>query len=304
VLNEVLEVDVRSLWLGLLASGCAADKVATGLPCGTVDLGYASPEEFAVEALDRSNCYRDWMGLEAGILDPLLDDASQSHAEYMAGNEAMTHQQDSGLPGFTGEWVWDRVETAGFDYVPGLGISEVVAHGYGPAAAVDAWVASVYHRIPFTSPYWNSVGFGLSGDFTAMTFITPFPHGARTAVIYPTDGQVDVVPTFDSDWEVPDPAPDRGVVGMPITVTVADDVMEGDGQNPYNLQLVAGTLIGSDGMEVEVRLSDPSEDSHLYQMALMLPLEPLESRTEYEAVMTIEWNGQSETLNTTFVTSD
>jgi hypothetical protein len=39
-------------------------------------------------------------------------------------------------------------------------------------------------------------------------------------------------------------------------------------------------------------------------MALMLPVEPLESRTEYEAVMTIEWNGQSETLNTTFVTSD
>jgi hypothetical protein len=123
-------------------------------------------------------------------------------------------------------------------------------------------------------------------------------------VIYPTDGQIDVVPSFDSDWEVPDPAPDRGVVGMPITVTVADEVMNGDGQNPYNLQLVAATLIGPDGTEVEVRLSDPTEDSHLYQMALMLPVEPLESRTEYEAVMTIEWNGQSETLNTTFVTSD
>jgi len=226
------------------------------------------------------------MDIELGVLDSLLDDASQSHAEYMQGNEVMTHQQDSSLAGFTGEWVWDRVEAAGFDFPPGLGISEVVAQTYGPAEAVDAWVASVYHRIPFTTPYWNAVGFGLSDDFTAMTFVTPYPHGIRTAVIYPYDGQDDVGPTFDSDWEIPDPAPDLGVVGMPITVTVADETISGDGQNPYSLQLITGTLIGPDGFEVDVRLSDPGEDSYLYQTALMLPLEPLETNAEYEATMT------------------
>jgi hypothetical protein len=300
----VSEVVVRFLCLGVLWVGCAGEKAKEALPCGTVDLGYASPDQPAVEALDRANCYRVWMGIEPGILDPLLDDASQSHAEYMEGNDWITHQQEDGLVGFTGEWVWDRVEAAGFDYVPGLGIAEVVAQSYGPAGAVDAWIASVYHRIPFTSPYWVSVGFGLSGEYTAMTFITPFPHGARTAVIYPTDGQSDIGTAFDSDWEVPDPAPDRGVVGMPITVTVADEVMNGEGQDPYNTRLVAGTLIGPGGAEVEVRLSDPSEDPYLYQTALMLPLEPLESSAEYEAVMTVEWNGESETFVTTFVTSD
>ena len=81
MLNEVREADVPSLWLVLLESGCAADKAVKGLPCGTGDLGYASPGEFAVEALDRPHCCRDPTGIEAGILDPLLDEASQSHAE-------------------------------------------------------------------------------------------------------------------------------------------------------------------------------------------------------------------------------
>ena len=74
----------------------------------------------------------------------------------------------------------------------------------------------------------------------------PYPNGPRTAVIYPVDGQRDVPVDFDSDIEWPDPAPDHGVVGYPITLTVAATSAT-DGDNPYNLYVLDATLTDDSG---------------------------------------------------------
>ena len=83
----------------------------------------------ALEALDRTNMYRATMNLEAGVLNPLLNKASQAHADYMACHDLITHQEDADNEGYTGEWVWDRMETAGYPLEPGRLWSEVVANG-------------------------------------------------------------------------------------------------------------------------------------------------------------------------------
>ena len=164
-------------------------------------------------------------------------------------------------------------------------------------------MGSVYHRIPFTQPYWVEAGFGLTDRFGAMAIVTPYPDGPRTAVMYPVDGQTDVPVDFNSDWEIPDPDPDRGVVGYPITVTVSAENAGPSMEDPYNLRLLDAVLLGPDGDEVEVIAVDPSDDVYLFTMAAMWTTEPLLPNAEYEATMTVEWDGETETMVTVFTTA-
>ena len=114
---------------------------------------------------------------------------------------------------------------------------EVVAWGTTPTEAVDLWIGSVYHRIPFTMPYWIDAGFGQTGDFSSMSFVTPSPTD-HAAVVFPAHGQDEVPTSFDSDTEMPDPAPSHGVVGYPVTVTAVADSVGSDWSNPYDVELV------------------------------------------------------------------
>ena len=288
----------------IFGPGCASSK-DSNLELGecTLDAGYADPSPQALSALNVSNCYRELMGLKPGSLDPKLDKASLAHAKYMSGEDAIGHQETIGRPGFTGEWVWDRIVEAGYDYRPGTMVLEVVSEGHEPVEAVDSWMNSVYHRKPFTLPAWNAVGFGHSGAYSSMAFSAERPGGIRMAVIYPANGQVGVNPRFDSDSEMPDPAPDHGVVGAPITVTVSDEAIIGPDSNPYALQLVEAELRRVDGDVVSILTSDPTQDGELKQMAVMLPLDPLEPETQYVATVTVEWSGRTEVLATSFTTA-
>jgi len=280
--------------------GCK-DSKSLELSC-TAEAGYADASQDAMEGLDAANCYRELMGLDLGVLNPALDDASQNHAEYMEGQATISHQQVIGRPGFTGQWVWDRIVDSGYDHPPGTMVSEVVSFGHSPGEAVDAWINSVYHRLPFTLPSWIEVGFGYADLYASMTFVSSWPDGVRTAVIYPANGQTGVSPAFDSDSEMPDPAPDHGRVGTPITVTVGDVSTTGSETDPYSLRLVEAEFSRLGGEQIETLLSDPSTDTDLYQMAVILPLEPLEPETQYTAKMVVEWEGRSQTLTTMFTT--
>jgi len=271
--------------------------------CETKTYGYASPSEDAKLALEQSNCYRNLMGLSRGRLHPDLDDAAQAHADYMFNLGTITHQESSSNEGYTGEWVNDRMEAAGYEVVAGSMWSEVVAWGYGPDEAIDGWMSTVYHRIPFTLPGWTEQGFGQNELYSSMSFVTPIPDGNHRAVIFPADGQSQVPTIFDSDTEIPDPAPDHGVIGYPITVTVGSTEITGDGNyNPYDLELIDAVVWGPGGEEVDILTMDPTNDDLIYVMAAAMPLEPLEEGATYEAEMTIEWAGDSQTLFTEFTT--
>jgi hypothetical protein len=286
--------------------GCTANKGdddADGL-CPPTPFHAEVTSEAATAALERSNVYRSIMNLEPGVLSPLLDKASQSHADYMACHGMITHQQEEGKEGFTGEWVWDRMEAAGYPLESGRSWSEVVADGYTATEAVDSWVGSVYHRIPFTMPYWVEVGVGMTDSFTAMSIVSPYPDGPRAAVMFPADGQTDVPIDFNSDWEFPDPDPERGIVGYPITVTVAAPTVGTTSGDPYDVRLLDASLVGPGGELVDIVAIDPGDDPDLYTMAAIWPVEPLEPGLQYEASMTVQWDGASEMLVSRFTTAD
>jgi hypothetical protein len=294
-------------WLiPLLLTGCSVLDtlgLAPG-PCNTVNYGYSTPTDDAQRALEQTNCYRNLMGLARGRLHPELDDAAQAHAEYMAALGTITHQESASESDFTGEWVDDRMEAAGYPLEGGHMWSEIVAWGHDPEGAVDAWMSTVYHRIPFTLSTWTHQGFGQTGDYSSMSFVTPFPDGVRAAIIFPADGQSDVPVDFDSDTETPDPAPDHGLVGYPITVTVGSDKTHGtDAYNPYDLRLVDAVLWGPGGEEVDILTLDPTTDDLIYAMAAVIPVEPLAPESTYEAELTVDYAGTTETLLTEFTTA-
>ncbi len=269
--------------------------------CKTLDFGYDDPSDDAREGLERTNCYRGLLGLGAAELQPALDIASQSHAEYMATNGLLTHQQDSRDEGYTGEWVWDRAERAGYDWPANTLMSEVVSVGYGPSGAVDGWVNSVYHRIPFVTPDIREVGFGQQDRYSSMAFVSDFTTDAPQAVIYPVDGQIDVPLRFNSDEEYPDPAPDQGYVGPPITVTVSASGAPGSDTNPYVLVLREASLVGPDGALDFIELT-PDNDASMFNTIALVPTEPLQPETEYEVEIQVTWNDGEETLFAAFQT--
>ena len=288
------------LLLGCLDEPEQAALVTLDGACGTSDYGDDDASPDAIAALDRTNCYRNLLGLNPGLLHPALDSAAQSHADYMSRNNTVTHQQSSGTGGFTGEWVWDRFEAAGYPLQAGNSWSEVVAYGYeDPADAVDGWVETVYHRIPYTTPNWRELGYGQNGLYSAMTH---FPAQQASAVLYPVEGQLDVPPTFQSDEEWPDPAPDHSLVGMPITVSVGAEDTTNSQQNPYQLVLNEASLSGPDG-DLEFLALEPDDDPWLFNTIALVPVEPLQRGTRYEGMLAISWTGGDALLTVDFTTA-
>lgn len=146
------------------------------------------------------------------------------------------------------------------------------------------------------------MGFGSAGGYAAMSVVWDCPGVSRLAVVYPVDGQVDVPTSFNSNAEIPDPAPEYGVVGYPITVTVGAPMASADTTDPYELRLLAWSLRGPGGEEIEVLAGDPSTDEHLSNMVVLMPAQPLQSNTAYQAVLSVAWVGEEEELETRFTT--
>ena len=282
--------------------GTKASPVSVDDMCKTFDYGDDDASDDAKAGLERTNCYRRLMGLDAAELEPHLDIAAQKHAEYMATNNTLTHEEDKDADGYTGESVWDRADTAGYDLAYTTVMSHVVSQGYGPEAAVDGWMNSVYHRIPFTVPNVAGTGFGQQDRYSSMAFVTDYTSESAAAVLYPVDGQIDVPPSFNSDFEEPDPAPGASYVGPPITVTVSSKTAPGSDTNPFVLELVDASLSGPDG-DVELITLTPDTDEYVFQAIALVPSETLQPDADYDVSVDVTWTGGEQTLSATFHTA-
>ena len=291
------------IFMTVLLLGCASDEDtgAAALDCASA-YGYDCPSAEAQAGLDRVNELRAEAGLPPTVLEARLDAASQAHTDYMVTNDHFDHWEDSSNPGYTGDWVWDRMESAGYPLEPGSVWMEVISWGLSPADAVDGWFGTVYHRIPFTSAEIVEVGFGYTDQYAGMALVLPFPDAARTTTLYPADGQTGVPTSFDSDTEWPDPAPAHGVVGYPISVSVGEPVFGNiSSDDPYGLRLLSASVTGPEG-SLDLLALDPSTDSYMFNMAAVMPVSPLSPGTTYDVEMVVEFGGQEETVTGSFTT--
>jgi hypothetical protein len=202
------------------------------------------------QSVERMNFYRKAAGLEPVTLDPALGKGCSLHAQYLATNakdpstEGLgMHNEDPKLPGYTAEGAK-------------AGKASVIFPTGDPVAAVDRWMASLFHRVPLLDPTLTKVGFGFAkggkwGGYVVLDTISGRGgKEAATPILYPADRQKDVPLLFGKEYPPPIPEEKEDKAGYPITVIFA---------RKAEVKGVTATLQDSAMKEVPVWLSTPEE---------------------------------------------
>ncbi len=128
-------------------------------------------DEDALRALERANYYRWYAGLPPMDMLQSINNAAKAHCECYAEhvNEyggMSPHDENAswGPPCYGG--LMQRMNHWGYS---GMGAAEVMAFMRNPEGAVDGWIDTLYHRIPYMDASYNSCGYGLAGAGTAWT---------------------------------------------------------------------------------------------------------------------------------------
>ncbi|HZZ82626.1 MAG TPA: CAP domain-containing protein [Gemmataceae bacterium] len=207
---------------------------------------------WAAKALVRVNAYRATAGLKPVMLDNTMSQACLKHARYLVineGNPALeglnAHDEDLKLPGATPEG-----KQAGLN-------SDIAIGDFAPLDGLDAWMATLYHRVPILEPNLERIGFacarGRRGGWVTLLNVSGRKAGDRPfPVIYPADNQTNVPLNFANSGEIPNPIPEdkTGKAGYPVTAVF-----------PYKAPLknAVGTITDSQGKQVPCWFSSPEK---------------------------------------------
>lgn len=256
-------------------------------------------------ATERLAFVRAELGLAPLAPSANLEDAAHAHASYLAAhrdwheaNGVSAHAEVADLPGFTGQNPSARASHAGY---PGLVLGEVIGYHPTPAGTLEAWLESLYHRLPLLRPDATELGFAAatSDRVNAHVMLVGADPGAADlhgdVVVYPPNGAVDV-PSAWSGLEIPEPpAPPAGYPSGPV----------------LTLSAPAGRLVpvrvdlrpagGGPTLAVSV-LSYPSDPNLSPRDVAVIPHSPLEASVTYELWAQLTLDGQDITLRSSFTT--
>jgi uncharacterized protein YkwD len=239
--------DVEAVTMPPVASGMQQNAAAPVLT-----------NNVAVDGRNWINYRRTQLGVPVVTENAQINNAALGHSEYLRTNNIMSHEQEPGKPGFTGATVGDRLNGAGYTLpATGFAYGEVISGTSNQSGfyMAEELITAIYHRFVMFEPVFQEIGTGAatsSGGYTYFTanFATRGGYGpgipAGTIVTWPFAGQTQVQPNFFSDFEEPDPVPDRNEVGYPISVhaninaplTVQSFVVRPRGGEPLPVQQV------------------------------------------------------------------
>jgi hypothetical protein len=165
------------------------------------------------------NALRAAVGAPAVKSDDRVTAAAQRHAEYLAQNNALGHDETPGAPGFSGVFVRDRLAAQG---LVDANASEVAtSFSSGTEGVRSLWVLP-YHRLGLMHPHAVVAGWGhaeVAGrTITVGVLVYDFAAPAPDRVRAPAPDQR-VAGTYSGE-EIPDvlPAGASRPVGYPIMV--------------------------------------------------------------------------------------
>ena len=256
------------------------------------------------EALTRVDWYRKNIGAPAIEMVSEINDACQAHADYYA-THAKAYQKDEipgGVhneskdvaPGFTGVGFGDRMTAAGYTGQPGW---EIIAFLGSPAAAVDSWMETVYHRIPIVSPDAVHVGYGLHTGGAAID-VMDFGRGAwkdqELVVVYPWPDQTGVPRSWSGNEGPQPPAPKSGYPSGPVvTATTATGAQ---------LKITGHTLTGPGGADVPHVWHPKGANGFMEATWALYADEPLKGTTNYTVTLDGNLKGQPWSRTWSFTT--
>jgi uncharacterized protein YkwD len=221
----------------LVACGGGGGGNDAGAPNVTPSTGFSGQDasaptatnNIATDGLNWINYRRSQIGMPALARNSVIDTAAQGHSDYQRINNVVTHDQTAGKTGYTGARLQDRLTNAGYVFGQPNAIGEVISatsNGSGFYMAEEL-ITAIYHRFVIFEPVFKEIGAGAattSANYSYFTadFVANSGYGtgiaAGTVVTWPFNGQTQVPSNFNSDYEEPDPIPDRSVVGYPVSV--------------------------------------------------------------------------------------
>lgn len=248
---------------------------------------------WAQKALARVNGFRKLAGLPPVTLDPALSRGCLAHARYLAlnlGHPATAglgaHDEDLSLPGASEEG-----RTAGK-------ASDIAIGDQTPLHGIDAWMATLYHRVPILEPNLKAVGYGCARARRQGWVAVLNVHGGRergklrpAPVLYPAPDQTGVPLHFPIGGEEPNPIPDdrTGKAGYPITAFFPED---------QPLQSASAILTDGTSREVAVWFSTPETPANPKfarnqgNTVCLIPKQPLRPNMTYTVLVRGTRGGQ------------
>ena len=231
--------------------------------------------EASKQVLARVNSYRMSVGLAALPELSTLGQAAQAHAYFWLFNFGQPgvdnlhiHDEDPALPGAFGVNSSARAQHFGYTAIR---TAEVISHVYLPAAAVDHWVDTVFHRYPITDREATGAGFGQAQVGAVSIQVLDLGLGdpsKQDMLVYPAPDQRDVPAAF-LGGEIPDPVPTaRYPTGYPITIQVGSS---------STLTVTSAKLTGPDGRDLDgyvVQAATSPVTANQWAVVPQLPFQP------------------------------
>ena len=267
-------------------------------------------------AWERSNAYRNLMGLDLLENNEFIKNAALAHCKYYVQHYLEVykegglspHNEAQGYDGFTGEGFGARMATAGFTDEMGWPMFEVMHFIYDEQKSVDDWMASLYHRIPFTVPIAKSMGYGGSAKASTSKCDTiDFAGGdgkptyENLIIPFPIDGMQGV----PVDWygnenpQPPLPAGEQYPSGPIITVTF------GSASGFAGVALNESEIVDSEGTLIPHVANDAQTDPDLCcGVVTLYSYVPLDTFTTYTVWISYSKNGVAGTFEWSFTTGD
>lgn len=280
--------------------------------CVSTPYGSAIAADEKAAALAEINATRKLVGLPLVTSNQLLNQAAQSHSDYLITNiNGISHDQTPGLSGYTGATPALRITAAGYSW---NSVNEVIDGGTTSGQkAVRNLVMAIYHRFGILSPSVAEVGIGLGSGVGKMSnTVIDFGATLNNAVTlptnwlgtYPVSGQTGVPRDFLSDTEVPDPVPDQNRVGYPISIHAGKN--DKLGVSSFSLtKLTSGLTAFSTETPIAVRLLAARDDAHVPDSAAaIVPLTLLDYGSRYRAAFVGTRNGLPVEATWEFTTAD
>ncbi|MGB9109760.1 MAG: CAP domain-containing protein [Telluria sp.] len=232
------------------------------------------------------NYRRAQAGVGALARNNMLDRAAQAHSDYQRMNNTVTHDEDPAKPGYTGATVEARVQAAGYTLVRDYASGEIIAATANSSGfyMAEQLVTAIYHRFVMFEPLFKDMGAGAATGTDKYTYFTANLGATRgysaglpshTIMSWPVNGQTGVETTFASDYEEPDPVPDRNEVGYPISIHA--NLTETVAVQSFTVQARGGANLPT---RLLVKGQDPN--TSMTSVAAIVPLSPLAANTTYD----------------------
>jgi uncharacterized protein YkwD len=268
----------------------------------------AQTNNIAVDGRNWINYRRSQAGVPPVAENVQIDAAAQAHSDYQRLNNTVTHDEEKGQPGFTGVTLKDRLNAAKWT-VPdsGFAFGEIIAATTNQSGffLAEELITAIYHRFVMFEPMFQEIGTGAATTNAGYTYFTAdlgsrsgFGPGIAPGAIvsWPYNGQTQVTTNFFSDFEEPDPVPDKDIneVGYPISVHAnLDEIMT----------LKSFSVRPRGGSDLNVRVLAPGGDATtpMYAAAI-IPLSPLRSATIYDVTFVGTLDGTPVSKNWSFTT--